>query len=151
VEKLASKEDGRAMLKKYLLNPSEMKGKYGFRSLSAKDPDYNNKNIIVPFSNWQGPVWVNANCIDAIALHNYGLEDGINWMAGTVGNMLLRDLRKYGTMHESYDADTGKPLAPAQSYVDKDGNFVGFISWNLCLRSVMESLVSGQPYLLEIK
>jgi len=138
VGNVPEKADGRAMIKRHLLNENEMKSPYGFRSLSAKDPDYNNKNIIVPFSNWQGPLWVVANFVYDRGLRNYGFDAQAAWMAGALGNVLLDDLRKYGTMHESYDAETGEGLAPAQTYVDENGRFIGFISWNLCMRNILE-------------
>jgi alpha,alpha-trehalase len=68
IQKLAPIDKGKDMIEKYLCDTTELKAKYGYRSLSMKDPDYNNKNIIVPFSNWQGPVWPIANYIYSIAL-----------------------------------------------------------------------------------
>jgi len=47
-----------------------VKTRYGFRSLSKHDPDYNNKNVIVPFSNWQGLVWLKAKYLYSISLKN---------------------------------------------------------------------------------
>jgi alpha,alpha-trehalase len=150
-DRLASVKDGQAMLKKYLLNPNYMKAAYGFRSLSASDPDYNNKNIIVPFSNWQGPIWINANYIQAMTLKLYGMEKEIPWLAQTLSKMLLSDYKANGSLHESYNADTGEPLAPDKSYVDKEGKFIGFISWDLCLEEVFQGLVDNHWNTLEIK
>ena len=45
-------DKAKQMIERYMLSPDHMKAPYGFRSLSKSDPDYNNKNIIVPFSNW---------------------------------------------------------------------------------------------------
>ena len=150
VENVPSKEDGRAMIRKHLNNPKEMKSAFGYRSLSASDPEYNNKNIIVPFSNWQGPLWVVANYIYAIGLHKYGFDKNVSWLGGALGNVLLEDLRLYGTMHESYDADTGEGLAPAQTYVDENGKFIGFISWNLCMQNILEGAVDGNWATMDI-
>lgn len=150
-DRLASVKDGQAMLKKYLLNPNYMKAACGFRSLSASDPDYNNKNIIVPFSNWQGPIWINANYIQAMTLKLYGMEKEIPWLAQTLGKMLLSDYKANGSLHESYNADTGEPLAPDKSYVDKEGKFIGFISWDLCLEEIFQGLVDNHWNTLEIK
>lgn len=148
---IASEENGKAMIERYLINPKHLKAKYGFRSLSASDPEYNNRNIITPFSNWQGPVWPIANYIYSIGLKKYGFDNELKWLAGTLGKILSEDIEKYGSMHENYHADTGAPLAPADDHVDKDGKFVGFISWNLCVKNMLDGVVNDQWMLLEIK
>ena len=38
---------------------------FEIRSVSDGDPRYNNDNIITPYSNWRGPIWVNVNVIMA--------------------------------------------------------------------------------------
>ncbi len=148
---IAPQEKGKSMLSEYLINPDHMKAEYGFRTLSLQDPDYNNKNIIVPFSNWQGPVWPIANYIYSVGLKNYGFKEALYWQAETLGTLLLNDIKKYNTMHENYHADTGEPLAPSHDHVDKDGNIVGFISWNLCIQNLLEGVVDDKWMLLEIE
>ena len=150
IQKIAPQQKGSEMLRRYLLSPEHMKAAFGFRSLSKKDPDYNNKNIIKPFSNWQGPVWPIANYLYHIALKHYGFVEEIAWTAVTLGNMLLKDIRIWDTMHENYHADTGKPLAPDAEYVDDNGKFVGFISWNLCVQNVLEGVAQNKWMLLEL-
>nr|WP_320120412.1 trehalase family glycosidase [uncultured Marinifilum sp.] len=151
MENILNQKDGSEMINRYLLNPDCMKAKYGLRSLSKSDPDYNNKNIIVPFSNWQGPVWPIANYIYSIGLKNYGFETALQWQAATLGKLLLADIKKYESMHENYHADTGAPLAPADTHVDENGKFVGFISWNLCVQNILAGLVEDEWMLLEIE
>ncbi|MDO6810487.1 trehalase family glycosidase [Zobellia galactanivorans] len=148
---IVPKPNAKKMIETYLLSDEHMKAKYGFRTLSAQDPDYNNKNIIVPFSNWQGPVWPIANYIYSIGLKNYGYDQEVAWLGQTVGNLLLDDIAKYKTTHENYHADTGQPLAPSDDHVDEDGNIVGFISWNLCMENVLDGVVNDNWMLLEIK
>jgi len=140
--------DGEAMIRRHLLNDEEMRAAHGFRSLSKTDIDYNNKNIIVPFSNWQGPVWVISNYIYSIGLKHYGFEKEVAWQASRIGRLVVEDLRKWGTMHETYHADTGAPLAPSHDHVDKQGRFVGFISWNLCLENMLEGVLFDRWMLL---
>jgi alpha,alpha-trehalase len=150
IQNIAPKEKGRQMIKRYLLSDEHMKAKYGFRSLSLQDPDYNNKNIIVPFSNWQGPVWPIANYLYHIGLKNYGFQDEIVWQAQTLGKLLLGDIKEWGSMHENYHADTGAPLAPSADHVDANGKFIGFISWNLCVQNMLEGVNDGNWMLLEL-
>lgn len=148
---MASSSDGKAMIKRYLLNPKHMLSPYGLRSLSGEDVEYNNKNIIVPFSNWQGPLWMNANYMYGIILKNYGFTRKLDWLAQTLGQLMIKDYKKYGSLHESYDAETGSPLAPADSYVDKNGKYIGFISWNLCIENLLQGVVENKWMTMELK
>lgn len=150
--KMAPEQEGREMLSRYMLSTDHMKSPYGFRSLSKADPDYNNKNIIVPFSNWQGPVWGICSYIYSIGLHNYGYDDQVRWLAETVGSLMAKDLDDYGTMHETYHAETGEPLAPSNfKYRTADGKIQGFVSWNLCMENVFEGLLNNKWMLLDIE
>jgi alpha,alpha-trehalase len=150
MQKLAPADKGKKMIERYLVNPEQMKAKYGYRSLSLQDPDYNNKNIIIPFSNWQGPVWPIANYLYSIGLKNYGFDEELRWLAATLGRLTLEDIRSCGSMHENYHADTGAPLAPAADYVDADGVFVGFIGWNLCVQNILEGVIENRWMMLEL-
>ena len=141
IEKIIDEKEGKLMIEKYLLNSNYMKSDFGFRTLSINDPDYNNKNIINPFSNWQGPIWVISSYIYSIGLYNYNFKNEIEWLVWKLGNILRIDLIKYNTMHESYHADNGQGLAPDQSYKDDDGNFIGFIGWNLLLENLLEGVI----------
>jgi alpha,alpha-trehalase len=151
IQRLAPEAKGRAMIERYLIAPQHMKAQFGYRSLSAQDPEYNNENIIIPFSNWQGPVWPIANYLYSIALKNYAFEAELRWLAVTLGTLLLDDIKARGSMHENYHAETGAPLAPADDYVDGDGKFVGFIGWNLCTQNCLEGVTENQWMLLELK
>jgi alpha,alpha-trehalase len=151
IQKIAPEEKGKAMIERYLCDTTEMKATYGYRSLSAKDPDYNNKNIIVPFSNWQGPVWPIANYLYSIALKNYEFDAELRWLAGTIGTLVLNDIHEWDSMHENYHADTGAPLAPAADHVDTNGKFVGFIGWNLCVQNILEGVTENKWMLLELR
>jgi alpha,alpha-trehalase len=137
IDGLPARADGRRMIRRHLLNPEEMQSRYGFRSLAKSDPDYNNQAIIDPYSNWRGPIWINANFLDWIALRRYGFHAESRQLAVTLSNMLHRDIAKWGSMHEDYDAETGDGLAPtvAQS---PGGKFVGFVSWNLLAEDMLQ-------------
>ena len=138
---LAPQSDGREMISRYLLEERHMLSRYGFRSLSVSDPDYNNKNIILPFSNWQGPIWIPAFVVYSEGMLNYGFRDELVPVAISTSRLLLADLAKFDTMHENYHAETGEGLAPAPNYVDEEGRFIGFISWNLCAETVLSRLL----------
>lgn len=124
---LASKQQGREMIKRYWINPKYMWGKYGMRTLAKNDPTYNNANIIKPHSNWQGPVWPIANYLYMHALLNYGYQQHAKQLADRIVVNCLRDIKKTGGMHENYHAETGKPLAAPN-----------FVSWNLLVGQMAE-------------
>jgi len=144
------REESRAMIRKYLWNTEHMLAPYGIRSLSKQDPDYNNECIIIPYSNWQGPVWPIANYLYFIGLKNYGFDKECRILANTLGNLVIRDIRSCGSMHETYHADTGETLAPTAAQ-SKDGIFTGFVGWNLLVENMLAGVVEGKWMLLEIE
>lgn len=146
---MISKKDGRAMIRRYLWNKGCMLAEHGIRSLSKQDPDYNNVCMIIPYSNWQGPIWINANFMFSVALKQYGFEKEANQLALALATMLLADVRACGSMHECYDADTGAPLAPTAEQ-SPGGVFTGFVGWNLLVLNMLEGTVDGKWMMLDL-
>ncbi len=130
--RLAPPERARAMISRYVLEPAKLWAPYGIRSLAADDPEYNNENVIKPYSNWQGPVWPHANWMIMHALLFYGFPEAAVEAAARVTRLCLEDLERNGMMHENYHADTGAPLAAPN-----------FISWNLLVAQMLEEARSG--------
>lgn len=137
VDGLLSREDGRRMIRLHLLNPGEMRSPWGFRSLAKSDPAYNNEAIINPYSNWRGPIWINANFLEWIALRRYGFPSDAHWLAVQLAGILHRDIARWSSMHEDYDAETGDGLAPT---VEQSPNhqFAGFVGWNLLAQDMLQ-------------
>ena len=129
--------DAKRMIKDHLLNRDEMRSEYGFRSLAKNDPAYNNEATINPYSNWRGPIWINANLLDWIALRRYGFKDEAHWLAVTLARELHRDIEKWGSMHEDYSAETGEGLAPTVEQ-SSGGKFAGFVGWNLLALDMLQ-------------
>ena len=71
---IASSDQAKLIITKYLLSPSFMWSRFGVRTLAANDSEYNNKNIVKPFSNWQGPIWLVFNYICMQGLLRYGFQ-----------------------------------------------------------------------------
>lgn len=138
-----SRSDARRMIQRHLLNPVEMLAPYGFRSLAKSDADFNNRAIINPYSNWRGPIWINANYLDWIALRRYGFPKQSRWLAVTVAAMLNRDIAKWGSMHEDYNSETGDGLAPTPEQ-SPGGRFAGFVGWNLLAQDMLQCEVEHQ-------
>ena len=131
------------MIQLYMLNPTQMRSDYGIRSLSRFDPAYNNQAIINPYSNWRGPIWINANFLDWIALRHYGFNNEARWLAVTLAEDIHRDIEKWGSMHEDYDAETGAGLAPTPEQ-SPGGKFAGFVGWNLLAEDMLQCDVINQ-------
>ena len=142
-------EEGHAMIKRYLLAPEHMRAKFGLRSLSAQDPSYNNECIIIPYSNWQGPIWINANYMYVVALNRYGFQDDAGEIAKELAPVLLKDIRANHSMHECYHADTGEPLAPTAAQ-SPNGIFTGFVGWNMLEQNMLEGALTGKWMMLEL-
>jgi neutral trehalase len=121
----------------HLLKRDEMRSMNGFRSLAKNDVSYNNQAIINPYSNWRGPIWINANFLDWLALRRYGYRAESHWLAVTLATMLHRDILQWGSMHEDYDAETGFGLAPTPAQ-SPGGKFAGFVGWNLLAEEMLQ-------------
>jgi alpha,alpha-trehalase len=139
---LLPQADGARMIRRHLLNPAEMRSPYGFRSISKSDPAYNNEAIINPYSNWRGPVWINANFLDWLALRRYGFNAEAKWLAGSLASSLDRDIAQWGSMHEDYDAETGLGLAPTPAQ-SPNGKFAGFVGWNMLAEDMLQCEQTG--------
>ena len=129
---LASPERARVLIEKRVLRPDKFWAPHGIRSLAADDPDYNNENVIKPYSNWQGPIWPHANWMILHGLLRYGYKDAAVETAARVTRVCLDDLERNGMMHENYHADSGAPLAAPD-----------FISWNLLVAQMIEEARAG--------
>lgn len=129
---MAPQTNGRTMIRSVVLNPDKLWARWGIRTLAKDDPDYNNRNIIKPHSNWQGPVWPIANYLYLHALLNYGFKKEAVELARRIMAICLRDIKKTGGMHENYHADTGAALAAPD-----------FVSWNLLVAQMAAQVRTG--------
>ncbi len=143
IDNILADKDAKAMIRRYLLNKDVMLAPYGIRSLSRQDPDYNNAAIIVPYSNWQGPIWINANYLNYISLKRYGFAKEAAELSGILGRMVVADIQKWGSMHEDYDAETGAGLAPTPEQ-SENHVFSGFVGWNLLAQDMLQCEVKNE-------
>jgi alpha,alpha-trehalase len=148
IEDILPRADARAMIRRYLWNPDHMLAPHGIRSLSKQDPGYNNVSMIEPYSNWQGPVWINTNFLYYLALKRYGFEAEARQLAGTLGRLVLADIQKWNSMHECYNGETGEGLAPTAEQA-KDHVFPGFVGWNLLVQDILQCETNGDCLLLD--
>ncbi len=143
IEDILPRDDARAMIRQYLWNPDHMLAPYGIRSLSKQDPGYNNVSMIEPYSNWQGPVWINTNYLYFLALKRYGFDDEARQLAGILGRLVLADIRKWGSMHECYHAETGDGLPPASAHLHSAGKKVLYHVCSNCVIEILAFLAHG--------
>jgi len=120
------------------LMKDDMFTKFGVRSTSSEDLRYNNDNIIVPYSNWRGPVWVVANAILAYGYNHVGRKDAATQIASNMVATLAFDIATTNTWHESYNSVTGAGLAAP-----------GFLSWNTLGATLVQNVKNNvNPFLL---
>ena len=148
IDDILPEKSAKEMITRYLLNKDVMLAPYGIRSLSKQDPDYNNAAIIVPYSNWQGPIWINANYMNYIALRRYGFDKEASHLSGILGQMVLADIKKWGSMHEDYNAETGEGLAPTPEQ-SPNHVFAGFVGWNLLVQDMLQCEVKSECRFLQ--
>ena len=124
-----------------VLDKSTMLSEWGIRSTSKQDLRYNNDNEIKPYSNWRGPIWVNANAMIIYGLaksDSKDLKQNAIAVADAMVHCLAEDLRITGTWHEGYSGDTGEGLAAD-----------GFLSWNTLAVSLSQNARKEvDPFLL---
>jgi alpha,alpha-trehalase len=148
IEDILPLEDARAMIRKYLWSPEHMLSNYGIRSLSKQDASYNNVSMISPYSNWQGPIWINTNYLYFLALRRYGFEQEARLLSWRLATLVLADIQKWGSMHECYNAETGEGLAPTAEQV-KEHVFPGFVGWNLLVQDMVQCEVKSDCLTLD--
>jgi alpha,alpha-trehalase len=147
IEDILPPADARATIRRYLWNSQHMLSPYGIRSLSKQDAGYNNVSMIDPYSNWQGPVWINTNYLYFVALRRYGFPKEARQLSVTLAQVVLADIQKWGSMHECYSAENGEGLAPTAEQA-KDHAFPGFVGWNLLVQDMLQCEVHNDCLVL---
>ncbi|MBE6389021.1 MAG: hypothetical protein E7043_02485 [Lentisphaerae bacterium] len=117
---IASPEQAAEVVAK-MTDPAEFRTPYGIRTMSAaEDRFYEDKVSRGNPSNWLGPVWIIANYLTYIALKRYGFTAEAAELAKNTVQLLDKDFRSNGIMHEYYDPSDGTPISGP-----------GFLNWNL--------------------
>merc|ERR1712048_124903 len=117
----------------------DMLTKFGIRSTSSLDPRYSNAKYIVPYSNWRGPVWINANVFIAYGLAGMGLKNEAIDLAQRIVSLLADSI-----LEDPKEASEGK--AWRECYSSEDGRGLaadGFLNWNTLAGSLLQNLRSG--------
>lgn len=91
----------RRMMDEHFYNPEEFWGEYIMPSIARNDPAYHDQNY------WRGRIWAPMNYLVYAAMKNAGLKKECDDLAAKSEELLLKEWRLHGHVHENYCGDTG--------------------------------------------
>ena len=97
----ATQEQAERMIEKHFYNPDEFWGEWIMPSISRDDPAYGDQSY------WRGRIWAPMNLLVYLGLRNYDLPQAQADLVEKSVNLLLKEWREEGHVHENYNADTG--------------------------------------------
>ncbi len=133
---IATPEQARRIVQEHVLNPRTLGAAYGVRSLSKMEKMYGIYFSGNP-SNWHGPVWGISNYMAFEGMKHYGFDAEARDMAAKTIRLFGHDYATSGTLHESYNPDTGA----------ENGN-PGFQDWNYLVLNMID-YTQGRPVIEE--
>jgi glycogen debranching enzyme len=89
------------MITEHFYNPAEFWGDWILPSIARNDPAYPDQSY------WRGRIWAPMNFLVYLGLRNYDLPQAQADLAEKSRQLLLKEWRAHGHVHENYDADTG--------------------------------------------
>ncbi len=110
---IATQQQAKRTIERYLLNRQEMRCDFGFRSLSARSVYYTEQRVCPPAnlamipwlksaSNWSGAVWTLSNYMLAHGLARYGFVQEALKVAAETAQVNWQSIRNEGGMFENY-------------------------------------------------
>ena len=97
------------MVREHFYNAQEFWGEWIMPSIARNDPAYPEQNY------WRGRIWAPMNLLAYLGLRNYDLPGARADMASKSAELLLKEWRTRGHVHENYNADTGEGCDIASS------------------------------------
>jgi putative isomerase len=125
--KAATPEQAKRLVNEHLLNRDEFWGDWVIPSIARNDPAFRDQDY------WRGRIWAPMNFLVYLGLRNYGFPEVRQQLAKKSFDLLMRDWRTSGHIHENYNGITGEG--------DDVPNSDRFYHWGALL---------GLPYLMEI-
>lgn len=121
-----------AELVKHMKDETTFFSPYGITTL-AKDEKMFDLSVTNNPSNWLGSIWLVANytAFKGLLLYGYELEAGE--LCRRTMELLSRDLKKTGSLHEYYDPFNGEPIMNG-----------GFLNWNILVLNMVEELEAAR-------
>jgi len=96
-----TEEQKRRMMDEHFYNPEEFWGDYIMPTIARNDPAYPDQDY------WRGRIWAPTNFLAYIAMKHAGLKKECNDFADKSEDLLLKEWRLHGHVHENYCGDTG--------------------------------------------
>jgi hypothetical protein len=90
------------MVQEHFYNPQEFWGEYIIPAIARSDPAYNDQDY------WRGRIWGPMNLLTYFSLRKSGLRQACQDMAQKSVNLLLKEWRENGHIHENYNGNTGE-------------------------------------------
>jgi len=125
---IATGEQAKDIVCRHIQDENTFASPSGIRSLSRDEKMYNLEKTNNP-SNWLGPIWLVVNYVVFRGLLNYGYRKEAETLYRQTLNLLSRDLRQTGELHEYYVPETGEPVMSA-----------GFLNWNMLVVNMAQEL-----------
>ncbi len=94
-------EQNRRMME-HLYNPEEFWGDYVIPTIARNDPAYPEQDY------WRGRIWAPTNFLAYLAMRKQNLQKECADLAEKSRDLLLKEWREHGHVHENYNGSTGE-------------------------------------------
>lgn len=91
----------KSMLERYFYDPAHFWGEYIMPSISRSDSGYPDQSY------WRGRIWAPMNLLVYLAMKDAGLKKDAKVLAEKSEQLLLKEWRAHGHVHENYSGDDG--------------------------------------------
>jgi len=102
IARVATQEQAERMINDHFFNPKEFWGDWILPSIARNDPAYPDQDY------WRGRIWAPMNFLVYLGIRNYDLEKARTALVEKSEELLLKEWREHGHIHENYCADTGE-------------------------------------------
>ncbi len=116
-----TQEQKSRMVYEHFYNPDEFWGDYIIPTISRRDPAFRDQNY------WRGRIWAPTNYLAYTAFRHQGLDKVCDDLAGKSEELLLREWREHGHVHENYSAVDGSGCGVPNS--DKFYHWGGLLAY----------------------
>jgi hypothetical protein len=94
-------EQARRMIDEHFYNEDEFWGEWIMPSIARNDPAFPQQRY------WRGKIWAPMNFLAYLGIRRHGLSDASRDLADKSVQLLLKEWRENGHVHENYTATTG--------------------------------------------
>ncbi|MBQ6053657.1 MAG: hypothetical protein IJL30_10320 [Clostridia bacterium] len=98
---LVTEDKKRRMMDGHFYNPDEFWGDYIIPTIARNDPAYPDQTY------WRGRIWAPTNFLVYIAMKHAGLKKECDDLAKKSEELILKEWRLHGHVHENYSGDDG--------------------------------------------